>query len=425
MIFNKKHYLLFLFLFFGLLKISAHPMPNSVLLLDVFSENIICKIHIPLKEMKLAVSFDVDNLQNLNLQNKELVEYLNSHFQVLDNNQKPLVKKLLNITTETTEQTGTGQYAELIADYEIPTNSRSFTIDYNAIIHQVNSHKAMVVVRQDWETGKTGEENTEVGVIGYSLNEGRSNLLKIDLKKGSNWTGFKSMVKLGLHHISEGTDHLMFLLVLLLTAPLICISRKWQSNPSSKQSFIKILKITLAFTIGHSLTLILATLGVLSFPSKIVEIIIALSILITAIHAIKAIFPNRENIVAIVFGLIHGLAFSSILSDLNLEKGRLALSLIGFNIGIELMQLIVILMVIPWLLLISRYQIYNSYKNILAGLAIISSLAWMVERITEKPNVVSKYLEVFTRNSILFVVFLFVSFVMFFVFKFKKNEVAR
>ncbi|MFT4062144.1 MAG: HupE/UreJ family protein, partial [Edaphocola sp.] len=387
-----------------------------------FSEKIICKIHIPLKEMKYAVPFDVDNLQNLNLQNKELVDYMNSHFRVLDNKQNPLGKKLLNITTETTEQTGTGQYAELIADYEIATNSRSFTIDYNAVIHQVNSHKAMVVVRQDWETGKTGEENTEVGVIGYSLEAKRANLLKIDLEKGSNWTGFKSMVKLGMKHISEGTDHLMFLLVLLLTAPLICLGKKWKSNPNTKQSFIKILKITIAFTVGHSLTLILATLGIITFPSKPIEILIAVSILITAFHALKPLFPNRENLIAGFFGLIHGLAFSTVLSELNLTKERLVLSLLGFNIGIELMQLIVIFLVMPWLLLISKYKIYNFYKNFLAVLAIIASVSWIAERISETPNFISKYLEIFTRNSILFVVFLFLSFVLFFVFKFKKCE---
>jgi hypothetical protein len=84
------------------------------------------------------------------------------------------------------------------------------------------------------------------------------------------------------------------------------------------------------------------------------------------------------------------------------------------------MQLIVILMVIPWLLLISRYKIYVVYKNILAFLAIIASLAWMTERISEKPNIVSEYLEVFTQHSIWFVVFLLVSFITFFILKFKK-----
>ena len=228
-----------------------------------------------------------------------------------------------------------------------------------------------------------------------------------------------------MKHISDGTDHLMFLLVLILTAPLICINKRWKSNPDMKQSFFKILKITIAFTIGHSLTLVLATLGIITFPRKPVEIVIAFSILITAFHALKPLFPNRENIVAGIFGLIHGLAFSSVLSELNLTKERLVLSLLGFNIGIELMQLIVIFLVIPWLLMISRYKIYNYYKNFLAVLAIVASVSWIVERTSGQANIISKYLEIFTQNSILFVVFLFVSFLLFYIFKFKKINSDR
>jgi hypothetical protein len=161
---------------------------------------------------------------------------------------------------------------------------------------------------------------------------------------------------------------------------------------------------------------------VITFPSKPVETIIAISILITAVHVIKPLFSNKEGIIAGVFGLIHGLAFSTILSELQLTNERLALSLLGFNIGIELMQLIVIFLVIPWFLLISRYKIYIYYKNFLAVIAIVSSVSWIVERLNGKRNLITEYLEVFTKKSILFVVFLVISFLIFFIFRFKKNE---
>ena len=103
----------------------------------------------------------------------------------------------------------------------------------------------------------------------------------------------------------------------------------------------------------------------------------------------------------------------------------MVLSLLGFNIGIELMQLIVIFLVIPWLLMISRYKIYNYYKNFLAVLAIVASVSWIVERTSGQANIISKYLEIFTQNSILFVVFLFVSFLLFYIFKFKKINSDR
>lgn len=406
----------------------AHPMPNSILRLDFHQDKINCRLQIPLKEMKLAVAFDVENFKNLNLKNKELVDYLNKHFKITDACKRPWKINLDNIYTESAEQNGTGKYAELVVDYRIfpvGKNPRKFIIYYDGVIHQVNSHRAIVSVHQDWENGIVGDKSldeTQIGTIAYDIDTQKPLPLYIDLQKGSNWEGFKSMVKLGMKHISEGTDHLMFLLALLLTAPLIFVNKKWKSNPSISKSILKILKITISFTAGHSLTLILATLNIITFPVKPIEIIIALSILVTAIHAIIPIFPNRENWVALVFGLIHGLAFSTVLAELQLTKSRLALSLLGFNIGIELMQLLVIFLVMPWLLFISRYKIYINFKNLLACLAITASLAWIAERLTDTENIISKYLKIFTENSILFVAFLFFVSLLLYVFKFKKIQ---
>lgn len=423
---SKKYYLFVLVLsVFSFVKLEAHPMPNSVLLLDVYQTSLKCKIQIPIKEMELAVSFDMKNRKNLNTKNAILVNYLNQHFKIIGNENKVWKTILTNISVETAEQNATGKYDELVVDYlifPIYKDPRQFTIYYNAVIHQVNSHRALVSIRNDWETGSLDEESNELGVIAYSIDEGTALPFKVDLQKGSNWIGFKSMVRLGMKHISEGTDHLMFLLVLLLTAPLICIEKKWRTNPSVKKSLSKILKITIAFTIGHSLTLMLATLKVITFPTKLIEIVIAVSILVTALHVIKPLFPDKENIIAGVFGLIHGLAFSTVLSELQLTNERLVLSLLGFNMGIELMQLIVIFLVIPWFLLISRYRIYKYYKSFLALLAIVASIFWIMERVTEKQNLVSRYIDIFAKNSILFVVFLFISFFLFFLFKFEKND---
>lgn len=393
--------------------------------IDVFPDQLDFQIEIPLKEMKLAVPFDVSDVKNLTMENKILVDYLNQHFKITDFQNQPWKLQLQNIKVKSTEQEFTGKYEELIVNYiAVPTTDdpRSFRIFYDAVMHQLVSHRTIVVVRQDWETGKTGEQNTEISTLSYNLNQQKVPHLDVNLEQGNNWTGFLSMVKLGMKHISEGTDHLMFLLALLLTAPLVLADKKWKVNPSLTSSLKKILKITIAFTIGHSITLILATLFSFKFPAQLVEIVIALSILITAIHAIKPIFPDKETWVALIFGLIHGLAFSGILADLNLTKGRLVLSLFGFNIGIELMQIIVIFLVMPWLLMLSKFKIFMNFKNLLAVFAIVAALSWMYERITEKPTFISHFLQVFKENSILFVVFLIVFTTIFSVFKFKKNN---
>jgi hypothetical protein len=94
-------------------------------------------------------------------------------------------------------------------------------------------------------------------------------------------------------HIAEGTDHMLFLLVLLLPAPLLVARAEWGTPVGVRQSLLRIFGIVTAFTIGHSLTLSLAALGAVTVPSHPVEVLIAVSILVSAVHAFRPIFPGR------------------------------------------------------------------------------------------------------------------------------------
>uniref|UniRef100_UPI0031D5A970 HupE/UreJ family protein n=1 Tax=Chitinophaga sp. TaxID=1869181 RepID=UPI0031D5A970 len=194
-----------------------------------------------------------------------------------------------------------------------------------------------------------------------------------NLEHGTYWTGFKNMVMLGIEHIREGTDHLLFLLVLMLPAA---------------DRIRRLIKIVTAFTIGHSISLLCGTLGWIVIPSQWVEVAITLTILISAIHAIRPIFPEKEAWIALDFGFIHGLAFAAALNNLDLVPTEIALSILGFNVGIEAMQLFVLLCTLPWLILIGN----NWVRYIGGAIAIIASLGWMVERISNEPNIISAQL---------------------------------
>ena len=93
------------------------------------------------------------------------------------------------------------------------------------------------------------------------------------------------------------------------------------------------------------------------------------------------------------FGLVHGLAFADTLTNLHLDAGRMALSILGFNIGIELMQLLVIAMTVPWLILLSRTPVYGGIRIVGALLAAIAALAWITERSVGKANSLSALIE--------------------------------
>jgi len=405
----------------------AHPMPNTMMLLDVHSKNINCELQLPLKEMQFAVPYDVtkktDNL--LKIHENDLRKYILSHFKIKGQSGNNWDIKLNKLEVKTDEQEATGQYQELIAFIAITPkendNIRKFTIYYDGIAHQVITHKILVAIRQDWENGKVEIGNTEVGSIMANINTAKVPPFKVNLTEGSNWTGFKRMVNLGMEHISEGTDHLLFILVLLLSAPLIAEGRKWVKTGDAKYSLMRILKIVTAFTIGHSITLLIGSLGWLNPNTKWVEILIALSILVTAIHAIKPLFPNKEIYVAAGFGLIHGLAFATILSNLHLDSGKFILSLLGFNIGIELMQIFVIIIIIPWLILLSPFKIYKWVRVLGALLAGIAAIAWMMERYSGKANIISAFFQKIRPENCLYAIFAFACFTLIYSLMMKKK----
>ena len=193
--------------------------------------------------------------------------------------------------------------------------------------------------------------------------------------------GFRGMFRLGMRHIAEGTDHLLFLLVLLLPAPLTVCSSRWAGCAGVRRSLEQICKIVTAFTLGHSITLALAARGVLRVPARPVEVLISVSILACAIHALLPVFPGKEAGIAVFFGLIHGLAFATTLGQLGLGRWERVADVLAFNLGIETMQLLVVAAILPSLLLLSRtagYSIMRIGGALFAGSA---SAGWIAERL--------------------------------------------
>lgn len=182
------------------------------------------------------------------------------------------------------------------------------------------------------------------------------------------WSTFASFLRQGfLHVLPLGLDHILFVIGLFL------LSRKFK---------VLIYQISI-FTLAHTLTLGLATLGLISVPSTIVEPIIAASIAFVALENI--FFPTyhpRRLMIIFVFGLIHGLGFAGALSDLNLNPSILILSLIGFNLGVEGGQLAVILLSFIG---VYRFKNEDSYrKGIVIPLSLIIAVLgiyWAIERI--------------------------------------------
>ena len=374
----------------------AHQTPSTIVLLDVNPKTVSVELQLPLGELELAFGHEITKDPEHLIQNfgPQLKEYLLAHIHPMTAKDNPWTVEVTNMTVGKAEQTESGPYQEITVQLVLipPTgvSTRKFTFDYDVIMHQLVTHSALVSIRSDWELGKTNTEPVKVGVIRVDTQSTLIYPLEVNLEKGGNWwTGLKGMFFLGMEHIREGTDHLLFLLVLLLPATLVVNRKRWGNFGGTKYSIMRLLKIVTAFTIGHSITLLIGASGWINLPVKPVEILIAVSILISAIHAIYPIFPNKEVYVAAGFGLVHGLAFATVLSVLNLDASVMVLSILGFNIGIEIMQLFVVILIIPWLILLSQTPVYKWVRIVWSLLAGTASLAWILERVLEKPNKIS------------------------------------
>lgn len=175
---------------------------------------------------------------------------------------------------------------------------------------------------------------------------------------------FARIFVLGVEHILVGYDHILFVLALLLVS-----ARFWQ-----------IIKVVTAFTVAHSLTLGLAWYGVIELSARLVESLIALSIAYVAVENIVRRRFERRWAVAGGFGLVHGLGFYSVLSDLDLGGSGVVTTLLAFNLGVEAGQVaIVALFYLPlvwWL----RQSWYLASARAASMLILAVAAWWLVER---------------------------------------------
>ena len=206
-----------------------------------------------------------------------------------------------------------------------------------------------------------------------------------ELKAVSRWAQFIAYAREGVWHIWIGFDHILFLLSLLLPAVLLWRGRQghqWQPAETFRQAFFDVFKIVTAFTLAHSITLSLATLGFVSLPSRWIESAIAASVVLAALNNVWPLFHRRRWMVAFGFGLIHGFGFASVLVDLGLPREALALALVGFNLGVEVGQLAIVALFLPLAFALRRTAFYRR-TVMLGGSLLIAALAgvWLVERV--------------------------------------------
>ena len=359
---------------------KAHQTLTSAVLLDIHSNQIRAELQLPVDQLRLALpglTGEGDTLVH-GVNRIRLQDYLQQHMYLWGEN-----KNLLEMDVDDLRSTNPDGVPHIQATIRFRNTSHStladtaFNLHYDVILHRVVSHKIYVSLRSDFRRAIFADQPQMLDVLRYQHSD-----LQIERGDASLWRGFRALVVHGMEHISSGSDHLLFLLCLLLPAPLLNLGGSWRGHQGNRACWMNILKIVTAFTLGHSLTLAWVVLSQAQVPARPVEVMVAASILVSAVHALKPVLERYTVAVASGFGLLHGLAFSSAIAGMGLDLQATVTALLGFNLGIEIAQLLIVAAVVPCLIIISRQQArwYTTVRVGGAGFAIIASVGWISER---------------------------------------------
>lgn len=357
---------------------GAHALEQSYVYLNLNNEQVTGRIEIAVTDVNTALSLNLPTDKTLAMASfephaEQLKDYLRSRVGIAAPGHNDTLKfGEVTLFTLPLVQFIVVQF-ELDSALGIPP---TLEIDYSVLFDKKPEHAAFVVIENNWKTG-TFDNEAQFALV---FNKG-DNSQTLDLGGSSTLTGVWGMVKLGVHHIWDGIDHLLFLLALLLPAAMIRKDKVWSPVTTFRPALIYVVKIVTLFTVAHTITLSIATLTVVPISSRVVESIIAISIAVAAFDLLYPIFHNRIGWVVFAFGLFHGFGFASVLSTIGIPPGYMGYSLLAFNLGVELGQLVVVALLFPLLYLSRNMWFYIPVVLKLGSVVLITiSLYWFIER---------------------------------------------
>lgn len=365
---------------FGALPAHAHSADESYVWLEIFDETIEGRVEYPLPDLveilELPIeSGDLTSEATVEQYSEEILDYTRAHFG-LGMDGVSLALAYDEPTAFTAEETHFAVIPFRVEGSFDPM-PRVFDVTYDGIVEERTDRSALLLIATDWRSG-TFNNDVEHLVV-FTQN---STTATVDLGEPSTAKALIGVIGLGVEHIQIGSDHILFILALLLPAVLVFIpSLGWRPTETFGSSLWRVIKIATAFTLAHTVTLTLGGLGYVSISPAIVEPIIAISIALAALHNLKPVFFNREWLIAFGFGLFHGFGFAGLLAGLGLDRSNRLVSLLGFNLGIELGQVAIIVLLFPALYLLRRTLVYLRFMQIGSGALIAVALGWFVDRV--------------------------------------------
>ncbi len=355
----------------------AHAQGEHYLWLTVDKTELVGNIELSADDLSSKLGFDLDLTVDIDDQamqpyRQELEQYLLKHVGFASERGD----LQLRFTGLRARNAGEGNYVKVdfIATDGQPVGS-VITVRDSVFFDDDTQHRGILLIAEDRRTGEKYRER-EVLVFSPFNTEQR-----LDLDNPPRLLSRLQFIWQGMLHIFIGLDHVLFLITLLLTAVLANRDGRREPVESFGQALWQVFKIVTLFTIAHSVTLFLAGLGYVQLPARLVESIIALSIIVVALNNLLSRFDYRKLWIILGFGLFHGLGFASVMADLPFRMVNLLGVVLFFNIGVEFGQIVVVAVVFPLLYFARRQGFYQPVVVVGGSLAVTAVAAWwLVQR---------------------------------------------
>jgi len=300
-----------------------------------------------------------------------ILDYITQHFEVHERG-VPLNLKYQSAEILALKRTSFLQlYFEANWPAEIP---QRLTIR-QALFFDRDRHRGLLLIERNAVTdADLGEEYTAL-VFGPD-----KEVQELDLVNVPGLLEKRDFLWQGAWHILIGFDHNLFLVCLLLTSVLVRTGSGWVAEKRFSKAFLNAFGVVSVFTVAYSVSLGLAALEIVNLPNSPVEMVIALSIIVIAVHNVRPFMPGRW-IVIFIFGLFHGLGFAAAMGHLAFRMVNALPVVLYFNVGVGLGQLAIVIVVFPLLYLV-RDKSWFIPVVVKGGSAVIVAVAayWLLER---------------------------------------------
>ncbi|MDN4482818.1 HupE/UreJ family protein [Demequina lignilytica] len=357
---------------------EAHPAETTAVLVSIDEGSVELELQVPVRQYNAATSSDLDvDGADVEARADELAAYVLDRLEVADAD--GALDLSVSAVAETTVNDLPTADIVVIATAADGSVDGDVAIEYGVLIDTLATHEVYVSLVSDWEGGTLTDEEPEL----VTVLDWEHTTAQVSRDDGGWAEGLWATVRLGASHIAAGPDHVLFLVLLLLPAPLVAVGRRWVPRQATLRETAgaaarRAATLVTSFTAGHTISLALVSLGLISLPTVVTESLVALSVVAAAAHAMVPALRRGEAWTAGLFGIVHGTAFATTLVALDLPLGRLIAAIVGFNVGVELAQLVVVAALLPALVWAARSRWFAGLRWAVAAAGAVAGAAWLV-----------------------------------------------